>query len=79
MAPIYPVNRHVKQKKLVDLINVAIDDFIDQVQDIVPEKLRQEYRLLKDQVIIEKMHHPKNSHEAELAKRSAIFREFFYF
>ncbi|MEK3549366.1 ATP-dependent DNA helicase RecG [Lactobacillus crispatus] len=79
MAPIYPVNRHVKQKKLVDLINVAIDDFIDQVQDIVPEKLRQEYRLLKDQVIIEKMHHPKNSHEAELAKRSAIFREFFIF
>ena len=79
MAPIYPVNRHVKQKKLVDLINMAIDDFIDQVQDIVPEKLRQEYRLLKDQVIIEKMHHPKNSHEAELAKRSAIFREFFIF
>lgn len=79
MAPIYPVNQHVKQKKLVDLINVAIDDFIDQVQDIVPEKLRQEYRLLKDQVIIEKMHHPKNSHEAELAKRSAIFREFFIF
>ena len=79
MAPIYPVNRHVKQKKLVDLINLAIDDFIDQVQDIVPEKLRQEYRLLKDQVIIEKMHHPKNSHEAELAKRSAIFREFFIF
>lgn len=79
MAPIYPVNRHVKQKKLVDLINVAIDDFIDQVQDIVSEKLRQEYRLLKDQVIIEKMHHPKNSHEAELAKRSAIFREFFIF
>lgn len=79
MAPIYPVNRHVKQKKVVDLIDVAIDDFIDQVQDIVPEKLRQEYRLLKDQVIIEKMHHPKNSHEAELAKRSAIFREFFIF
>lgn len=79
MAPIYPVNRHVKQKKLVDLINLAIDDFIDQVQDIVPEKLRQEYRLFNDQMIIEKMHHPKNGHEAELAKRSAIFREFFIF
>lgn len=79
MAPIYPVNRHVKQKKLVDLINLAINDFIDQVQDIVPEKLRQEYRLFNDQMIIEKMHHPKNGHEAELAKRSAIFREFFIF
>ncbi|ANZ56751.1 ATP-dependent DNA helicase RecG [Lactobacillus helveticus] len=79
MAPIYPVNRHVKQKKLVSLINLAIDVFLDQVRDIVPENIREKYRLLTDQEIIQKMHHPKNSTEANLAKRSAIFREFFIF
>ena len=79
MAPIYPVNRHVKQKKLVSLINLAIDSFLDQVQDIVPKEIREKYRLLYDQEIIQKMHHPKNGCEAELAKRSAIFREFFIF
>lgn len=79
MAPIYPVNRHVKQKKLVSLINLAIDGFLDQVRDIVPENIREKYRLLTDQEIIQKMHHPKNSTEANLAKRSAIFREFFIF
>lgn len=79
MAPIYPVNRHVKQKKLVSLINLAIDSFLDQVQDIVPKEIREKYRLLHDQEIIQKMHHPKNGCEAELAKRSAIFREFFIF
>ncbi|ALJ24434.1 ATP-dependent DNA helicase RecG [Lactobacillus gallinarum] len=79
MVPIYPVNRHVKQKKLVSLINLAIDGFLDQVRDIVPENIREKYRLLTDQEIIQKMHHPKNSTEANLAKRSAIFREFFIF
>ena len=79
MAPIYPVNRHVKQKKLINLINLAIDSFLDQVQDIVPKEIMEKYRLLHDQEIIQKMHHPKNGHDAELAKRSAIFREFFIF
>lgn len=79
MAPIYPVNKHVHQKKLVGLINQAIDGFLDQVQNIVPEPIRQKYRLMTDQEIIKTMHHPKNGNEAKLAKRSAIFREFFIF
>ncbi|WP_281829795.1 MULTISPECIES: ATP-dependent DNA helicase RecG [Lactobacillus] len=79
MAPIYPVNKHVRQKKLVDLINLAIDNFLDQVENVVPKRIRQKYRLLSDQEIIQKMHHPKNGNEVQLAKRSAIFREFFIF
>ncbi|WEV40842.1 ATP-dependent DNA helicase RecG [Lactobacillus sp. ESL0681] len=79
MAPIYPVNQHIKQKKLVDLINLALTDFLEQVEDIVPVEVRQKYRLLPEQEIISKMHHPKNGHEVKQAKRSATFREFFIF
>ena len=46
MAPIYPVNRHVKQK-LINLINLAIDSFLDQ-WDIVPKEIMEKYRLLHD-------------------------------
>ncbi|MDF7638743.1 ATP-dependent DNA helicase RecG [Lactobacillus sp. ESL0791] len=79
MAPVYPVNRHVRQKKLVELINQAITDFLPDICDVVPEKVRQKYRLLSDQITVYRMHHPKNTQEAKLAKRSAIFREFFIF
>lgn len=79
MAPIYPVNKHVRQKKLINLINMAIDDFLDEVVDIVPEKIRTKFKLLSDKEIIVKMHHPKNASDAKLAKRSATFREFFIF
>ncbi|WEV50473.1 ATP-dependent DNA helicase RecG [Lactobacillus sp. ESL0731] len=79
MAPIYPVNRHLRQKKLVELINLALTDYLPLIEDVVPEAIRQKYRLLSEQEIVVKMHHPKNGREAELAKRSAIFREFFIF
>lgn len=79
MAPVYPVNKHLHQKKLVNLINLAIEDFLPAVNNIVPQAIRNHYRLLDDKEIIQKMHHPKNANEAALAKRSAIFREFFIF
>lgn len=79
MAPIYPVNKNIHQKTLVKLVNQVIDDYLDDIVDIVPQEIRQKYRLLNDQDIIKKMHHPNNLKDAELAKRSAIFREFLIF
>ena len=52
MAPIYSVNHHIRQKKLVELIDLALEDFLPDVMDIVPEPIRQKYRLLPEQQII---------------------------
>ena len=79
MAPIYSVNRQIKQKKLIDLINLALDDYLAEVDDVVPTKVRQKYRLLPESSIVQEMHHPQNATESQVAKRSAIFREFFIF
>ena len=79
MAPIYSVNRQIKQKKLIDLINLALDDYLAEVDNVVPTKIRQKYRLLPESRIVQEMHHPQNATESQVAKRSAIFREFFIF
>ncbi len=79
MAPIYSVNRQIKQKKLIDLINLALDDYLAKVDDVVPIEIRQKYRLLPESSIVQEMHHPQNATESQVAKRSAIFREFFIF
>lgn len=78
LSPVYPVNRHIKQKKLIELIKLALAQK-QELMDIVPEEIRQKYRLMNDQELVEKMHEPKSPNEAKLAKRSAIFREFFIF
>lgn len=79
MAPVYPVNRNVRQKKLLGLINFALAHYLNLVTDTVPLTIRKHYRLLNEQEIIWGMHRPKNPGQAQLAKRSAIFREFFIF
>ncbi len=79
MTAVYPVNKHLRQKRLVALINLALKEFGSQIVDVVPSDIRAHYRLMTDAEIVQKMHHPRNLREAELAKRSAIFREFFIF
>ena len=79
MAPIYSVNRHLRQKKLIDFINIALDEYLPTVDDVVPVDIRRKYRLLPEKNIVQKMHHPQNFNESQIAKRSAIFREFFIF
>ena len=79
LAPVYPVNKHIHQKKLVSLIKLALDEYLENVEDIVPLKIRQKYRLLSDKDLVKWMHKPNNISQAEIAKRSAIFREFYLF
>ncbi|GFZ27242.1 ATP-dependent DNA helicase RecG [Lactobacillus corticis] len=79
MAPIYPSNRHLHQKKIQALVDQALNEYADQLPDTVPEDIRQKFRLLTDKDIVKQMHHPLNPQAAQTARRSAIFREFFIF
>lgn len=79
MAPVYSVNKNIRQKKLVSLINQAIDEAGNMLGNVVPEEIRRKYRLLSDYDIVKWMHHPQNLKQAQLARRSAVFREFFIF
>ena len=71
-APIYSVNRHLKQNKLQKLIDLALEEAINEVGETIPVSIREKYCLLSDRVLVEKMHHPKNGNEAKIARRSAI-------
>lgn len=79
MAPIYSVNRQIKQKKLQTMIDLAIAESMDELGNAIPEDLRRHYRLMADQDLVIAMHHPKDLAEAKEARRSAVFREFFLF
>ncbi|CCI86171.1 ATP-dependent DNA helicase RecG [Lactobacillus gigeriorum] len=79
MAPIYSVSKNIRQKKLLSLIDQAIEFGLSELEDVVPLAIRQKYRLMSEQQLVYAMHHPKSAQEAKLAKRSAIFREFFIF
>lgn len=78
LEPIYSVNQHVKQKKIAELVDVLLAKFTE-LKDVVPESLRSHYRLLNELQIVHGMQRPRDQKIAQLAQRSAIFREFFLF
>lgn len=79
MSPIYSVNKHIRQRTLVDLIHQAYEKYQPLLTDVVPEPLRQHYKLEPTAQIVHDMHFPKNSEDARSARRSAAFRELFLF
>ena len=53
-APIYSVNRHLKQNKLQKLIDLALEEAINEVGETIPVSIREKYCLLSDRVLVEK-------------------------
>ena len=79
-APIYHVNKVVKQNELVQYIQRAIEvGYLDVVEENLPEYLREKYRLIDRKQAILAMHFPTNMAEHHEAKRRLKFEEFFYF
>jgi len=76
---VYSVNKNIHQKTLVNLIKLAYDKYHDQIDTVVPEYMREKYKLLDDRAIVQGIHFPKDEVQSDEARRSAKFREFFLF
>lgn len=76
---VYSVNKSIHQKTLIGLIKSAFEKYHDSIDTVIPEYLRQKYKLLDDEQIVEGIHFPKSEEQSDEARRSAKFREFFLF
>ncbi|MDF7626391.1 ATP-dependent DNA helicase RecG [Lactobacillaceae bacterium L1_55_11] len=79
LDPIYPASQHITAKTIRQLIEQAWGQVRGQLPDLVPEHLRQKYRLLERNQQVEQMHFPPDPASAKAARRSAAFEEFFVF
>lgn len=77
--PVYSLNSHIKQKKLVSFISQAIEKYLPQLPEVIPQYLRDKYKLLDVKSMIIQMHQPKDLQQVKIAQRTAIFLEFFVF
>lgn len=78
-AAIYSVNKSVQQGTLVKLIKEAYEKYQAVIPELIPEALRQQYKLVNEQALIAGMHFPETYPEAKQARRTAIFHEFFLY
>lgn len=78
-APIYHVNKKVRQSTLVQLIRTAFEEYGSLIEEILPNDLLEKYRLMPRKEAMWAMHFPSNPEESHQAKRRVVFEEFFLF
>ena len=77
MVPIYPLTEGVSAELVRRAIAAAIPA-ANQIQEAIPNQLRQEYHLIDIQTAIAQIHFPPNAEALRLTKHRLIFDEFFY-
>ena len=75
----YASNKEIKQQTIAQLVKLAFDEYQDVIYSILPDFLIQKYKLMDRKTMIHNLHFPKNQDEVTLAKRTAVFEEFFLF
>lgn len=79
LQAIYPSSKEVQQRTIKALIEQALGKYQDQMVDLVPTSIQTRYRLMNKHDTVFGMHAPKDGQEAQSARRSASFEEFFLF
>lgn len=76
-APIYHVNKKVKQPTLISLIRQAYQEYQAVIPEILPQEYVQQYGLLSRKEAIYQMHFPSNATSYQRAHQRMAYEEFF--
>ncbi|HSV31290.1 MAG TPA: ATP-dependent DNA helicase RecG [Atribacteraceae bacterium] len=81
IQPVYSLTEGLSQKRFYTLVSEVLDEFLEDVEEVLPESVRTRYKLVKKQEAIRELHRPRRSNFTELiarnsvAHRSIIFEE----
>ncbi len=73
--PVYPSTEKLNQKFFRKLIHSLLYEL--KLEEVIPDKIRQEYSLLDRNTAFRQIHFPKDSDELEAAHRTLVFEELY--
>ena len=78
VLPIYPLTAGLSNASVLKAVQQALA-ICNVPAEVLPESVRQQYRILPAEAAYYAIHQPRSMEEAEMAKRRLIFEEFFVF
>ena len=76
---VYRVNQHIRQKTVVQLIETALEQYQDQIPEIVPQVLRDAYQMMSHSEAIRQLHFPDTSESMQRARWQMSYQELFLY
>ncbi|MCL6598815.1 MAG: ATP-dependent DNA helicase RecG [Alicyclobacillus macrosporangiidus] len=78
-APVYRASQAISSAQLQTLIERAMEQYGDQVEELLPQALTQRYRLCTHAQALRWMHRPDGDEALKQARRRLVFEEFLCF
>ncbi|MCP3761956.1 ATP-dependent DNA helicase RecG [Domibacillus sp. A3M-37] len=76
---VYLLRNALPLKQFRKLVNQAIDLYGDYIEETLPVRLTEQYRLMERKEAIRALHFPESHDEMKQARRRFVYEEFFYF
>ena len=78
LVPIYSLTERLTQRNLRSLIKEALDEYAEQLPDILPETMRKLHSLINLPRALVRIHFPESEGDREAARCRLVFDEFFF-
>ncbi|MBR5473430.1 MAG: ATP-dependent DNA helicase RecG [Clostridia bacterium] len=75
IVPIYPASKNMTSAAISKLVRTALDGC--EIEDVLPESIRAQYKLCDLRTAIENIHFPKSEEALARAKQHLVFEELF--
>ncbi len=79
IVPIYSLTAGISNNLLSKCIGQALDACLEELPELLPEKIRKDYELCSAKTAYEAIHRPRDWEDLAKAKKRLIFEEFFLF
>lgn len=77
IIPIYPMTAGLSQKPVMAAVRQALDACAQELPDVIPEDIREKYKLAQNTYAYENIHFPPDFESLEIARRRLVFEELF--
>ncbi|MBR6127680.1 ATP-dependent DNA helicase RecG, partial [bacterium] len=77
IVPIYPLSEKLNIKTLRKIVYTAIQMFKSDIQNVIPDYIREKYHLLNKPEAMEQIHFPSDNDKLNQARFSLVFEELF--
>ncbi|MBA4538107.1 ATP-dependent DNA helicase RecG [Bacillus aquiflavi] len=77
--PVYTVKGSITVKGMRRFIQLALNQFADQVEETLPAHLLKQYRLLPKKAALTACHFPRSAKDVKQARRRVVYEEFLLF
>lgn len=77
IVPVYPLTAGLNQKTVSLAVRQALDACRDELPDVLPQSVREKYKLAQAGFAYENIHFPRDFTSLELARRRLVFEELF--